>query len=121
MRRDAGVRVFAALLCVATADAADVAVLSQELGAPNVATRRDAAYSLDRMGAAAKDALAALIHALDDSDKQVWSFSISAIANIGPEAKDAIPALIEGMGNRKSRGRVPRLHFPGSGLSQFRR
>ena len=105
MRRDAGARSLAAWLCAATAGAADVAVLSQELGAPNVATRRDAAYSLDRMGSAAKEALSALIRALDDSDKQVWSFSISAIANIGPDAKDAIPALIEGMGNRKSRGR----------------
>ena len=42
---------------------------------------------------------------LDDTDKQVWSFAISAIANIGPDAKEAIPALIEGFGNRKSRGR----------------
>ena len=50
MRRDAGVRAFATLLCVATAGAADVAVLSQELGAPNVALRREAAYTfaLDR-------------------------------------------------------------------------
>ena len=72
MRRDAGVRAFATLLCMATAGAADVAVLSQELGAPNVAVRREAAYALDRMGAAAKEALPALIRALDDNDKQVW-------------------------------------------------
>ena len=105
MRRRADAKVFAAWLCVASAGAAEVAVLSQELGAPNVVVRREAAYTLDKMGAAAKDALPALIRALDDNDKQVWSFSISAIANLGPDAKDAIPALIDGLGNRKSRGR----------------
>ena len=102
MRRRA---LLAAFVCVASAVAADVATLSQELGAPNVAVRRDAAYTLDRMGAAAKDALPALIRALDDNDKQVWSFAISAIANLGPDAKEAIPALIDGLGNRRTRGR----------------
>ena len=94
-----------AWLCGLPAIAADVAVLSQELGAPNIAVRRDAAFSLEAMGAGAKDALPALIRALDDADKQVWSFSISAIANLGPDAKDAIPVLIDGLGNRRSRGR----------------
>ena len=110
MRRHADAKgfahsLFAAWICVASAGAADVATLSQELGAPNVVVRRDAAYTLDHMGAGAKEALPALIRALDDNDKQVWSFSISAIANLGPEAKDAIPALIESLGNRKTRGR----------------
>ena len=102
MRRRA---LLAAFVCVASAVAADVATLSQELGAPNVAVRRDAAYTLDRMGAAAKDALPALLRALDDNDKQVWSFAISAIANLGPDAKEAIPALIDGLGTRRTRGR----------------
>ncbi len=87
------------------ASAADVAVLAQELGAPNVVVRRDAAFALDAMGAGAKAALPALIRALDDADRQVWSFSISAIAHLGPDAQEAIPALIDGLGNRKSRGR----------------
>ena len=105
MRRRVAHGFLAAWVCVASAGAADVATLSQELGAPNLAVRRDAAYQLDRMGVAAKDALPALIRALDDNDKQVWSFAISALAKLGPEAKDAIPALIEGLGNRRTRGR----------------
>ena len=101
MRRAA---ICAAWIFAAPAFAVEVATLAQEIGAPNVAVRREAAYTLDRMGAGAKDAVPALIGALDDSDKQVWSFAISALANIGPEAKAAVPALIEGFGSRR-RGR----------------
>ena len=97
--------VLGAWICAAPAFAVEVATLAQELGAPNVTVRRDAAYALDRLGAGAKDAVPALVRALDDSDKQVWSFAISALANIGPDAKDAIPALIDGFGSRRSRGR----------------
>ncbi len=104
-RRTLARGVFAAWLCAGSAGAADVAVLSQELGAANVAVRRDAAYTLNRMGVEAKAALPALIRALGDADKQVWSFSISAIANLGPDAKDAIPALIDGLGSSRARGR----------------
>jgi hypothetical protein len=32
-----------------------------------------------------------LIKALEDRDKQVWSYAVTAIAGLGPAAKDAIP------------------------------
>ena len=102
MRRRADAKVFAAWLCVASAGAADVAVLSQELGAPNVVVRREAAYSLDKMGVAAKDALPALIDGLgnrrargrDRDRRQAVTRSAFALSKIG---RAAIPALVEAL------------------------
>jgi HEAT repeat protein len=78
--------------------------LVSQLETGEVPVRRDASYHLLKLGPKAKDALPALIKALDDQDKQVWSNSVAAIAAIGPDAKEAIPALIEDLDARKGRG-----------------
>lgn len=82
--------------------------LAQNLGSGEVESRREAAYYLSRSGAGAKVALAELIKALDDEDKQVWAHAIAAIAAIGPEAADAVPKLIEHLDSSKARGRRQR-------------
>jgi HEAT repeat protein len=82
--------------------------LAQQLSAAEIPARREAAYQLNRLGPAAKPALTALIKALDDPDKQVWSSAIAAIAALGPEAKDAIPALIAALDTSGQRGRRQR-------------
>jgi HEAT repeat protein len=110
MRRSIGGLVMAALLLAAQAE--DTALsperLAQQLTATDVALRREAAYQLNRLGPAAKPALPALIQALEDEDKQVWSFSVSAIAALGPEARDAIPKLIAALDTGALRGRRQR-------------
>ena len=84
------------------------AQLAEQLAASDVNTRREAAYQLARLGPRAKEALPALINALDDSDKQVWSNAIGAIASLGPEAQEAIPRLLDHLGTRNSRAQRPR-------------
>ena len=76
--------------------APDLAKLTEQLHASDAATRRTAALQLGQFGPAAKDALPALIKALGDSDKQVWSYAVGALAGLGPDAQDAIPALLDG-------------------------
>jgi HEAT repeat protein len=88
----------------AVATAADIPKLAEQLAAGDRDTRREASHQLLQLGHDAKPALAALIKALDDEDRQVWSNSIAAIAAIGPDAKDAIPRLIESLDSRKARG-----------------
>lgn len=78
--------------------------LVEQLQSGDTPARRDASYHLLKLGPKAKDALPALIKALDDQDKQVWSNSVSSIAAIGPEATEAIPALIEDLDSRQGRG-----------------
>jgi HEAT repeat protein len=73
------------------------------LRAPVLVVRREAAFQLGRIGKDGKDAVPALIKALDDSDQQVSSLAISALANIGPDATEAIPALLEGLKTRRGR------------------
>jgi HEAT repeat protein len=82
--------------------------LAQQLTASEVAVRREAAHQLNRLGPAAKPALPALIKALEDEDKQVWSSAVAVIATLGPEAKDAIPVLIAAFDSRSQRGRRAR-------------
>ncbi len=65
--------------------------------------KREASFQLEKLGPAAKNALPALIKALDESDGQIWSHSIAAIAALGPDAKDAVPKLIEIFDGSKSR------------------
>lgn len=65
------------------------------LGDTDANTRREAAYQLDQMGSAAKDAVPALIKALGDREQQVWSYAVNALSRIGPDAKEAIPALVK--------------------------
>lgn len=71
-----------------------------QLAAPDVAVRRNASYELSQLGPKAKDAVPALIKALEDSDKQVWTNAIAAIAALGPDAKDAVPALLAALDSK---------------------
>jgi HEAT repeat protein len=80
------------------------AELADRLASGDREVRREAAYALALLGSEAKDALPALIKALDDPDKQVWSNAVTAVANIGPEAEAAIPTLIDALNSRRSRG-----------------
>jgi HEAT repeat protein len=80
--------------------------LAQQLtGAAEAADRREAGYQLGKLGAAAVPALPALIKALGDRDKQVWSYAVATIAGLGPTAKDAVPALIDDLGSGERGGR----------------
>jgi HEAT repeat protein len=83
--------------------AAEIGKWIEQMGASDREQRREASYQLLQLGPAAKPALAELIKALDDPDKQVWSNSISAIAAIGPGAVDAVPKLLEAMESRRGR------------------
>ncbi len=74
--------------------AVDPAQLATQLVSPDVVARREASYELAKLGPKAKDALPALIKALDDGDKQVWTNAIAAVSAMGPDAKDAIPTLL---------------------------
>jgi HEAT repeat protein len=85
----------------------DPAKLASQLATGEVRARRDASYFLQQLGPKALPALPALIKALDDPDKQVWSNSVASVAAIGPDAKDAIPALLDDLDSRKSRGQRP--------------
>ncbi len=82
---------------------AQIEKLTKQLTVSEVPARRDAAYQLGKMGAAAKPAVPALIKALQDQDKQVWFFALGALTELGPDAREALPALIEDL-SRKSRG-----------------
>ena len=70
----------------------------QELSASDKPTRRDAPLKLGKLGAAAKEAVPALIKAMGDSDQQVRENVLTAFADLGPAASEAIPALIDAMG-----------------------
>lgn len=85
-------------------DAPAIEKLAQQLASRDRDTRREAAYQLNQLGAAARPALPALITALEDQDKQVWSDAIGAVTALGPDAKDAIPALIESLNDNTARG-----------------
>jgi hypothetical protein len=78
-KRNAGRRVLISILgvclSVGFAGAADVAKLADELHAPVLTVRREAAFQLEQMGKEAKAAVPALIKALEDSDHQVWARS----------------------------------------------
>lgn len=87
----------------------DPAELARQLSTGDVAARREASLQLKRLGPKAKPYLADLIKALGDQDKQVWTNSVGAIAAIGPEAQEAIPALVRDLGSRASRYREQTL------------
>jgi len=82
---------------------AQVEKLTKQFASSDPAVRRDAAFQLGKMGAAAKPAVPALIKALQDQDKQVWAFAIAALTELGPEAREAISALIADLSG-KARG-----------------
>lgn len=56
--------------------------------------KREAAYQLSRMGREALVALPQLIQALQDDQQQVWFGAVTALANLGPDAEPALPALM---------------------------
>jgi HEAT repeat protein len=82
--------------------------LADQLTSRDLTVRREAAYELSQLGVRAKPALPALLKALDDDDKQVWSSVIAALAAMGPEAKEVVPVLIERVDGRKGKGRRER-------------
>ena len=95
----------ATMLCahfsIAAEAPADVAKLAEQLAASDRDARREAGYRLEKLGPAARPALPALIRAIEDSDKQVWSNALAAIAAIGPDAAEAIPQLVDALDSRK--------------------
>jgi HEAT repeat protein len=93
-----------ALPCAAQENTRSVAELVEMLGSSEKFTRREAAYQLSKIGPDAKEAVPALIKALEDPEQQVWFGAVTALSLIGPEAKEAVPALIKGLDNR-GRGR----------------
>ena len=82
--------------------------LNELMGSPERDQRREASHQLRVLGAGAKPMLPQLIAALGDSDPQVFADVTAAIAEIGPDAKDAVPRLIEITDSRKGRGFRPR-------------
>ncbi len=106
-----GIGILAVLLAASLAgaeEAPNAGKLAEQLAAPELPVRREAAHRLSELGPGAKAAVPALIRALSDPDRQVWSDSLTAIAALGPEAADAIPTLIDalaGRGNLGFRGR----------------
>ncbi|MCC6232943.1 MAG: HEAT repeat domain-containing protein [Verrucomicrobiales bacterium] len=55
--------------------------------------KREASYQLSRPGVDAREALPQLIEALGDAQQQVWFGAVTALANLGPRAEPALPAL----------------------------
>lgn len=97
---------------IRTASAQDAAEWSRRLGAPDLGQRREAAYQLGRIGPGAKEALPALVKAVDDPDKQVWSLALTAIANLGPAALPALPDLLRALDGHSGRAASDRERLP---------
>lgn len=95
-----------------TASAQDAAEWSRRLASGEVAQRREAAYQLGKIGPAAKEALPALVKAVDDPDKQVWSLALTAIANLGPAAQPALPDLLRALDGRTGRAASDKERLP---------
>ncbi|HWA56117.1 MAG TPA: HEAT repeat domain-containing protein [Gemmatimonadales bacterium] len=74
----------------------------KDLDALAPSTRNAAAYAISSMGAAAKPAVPALIHVLEDQDAPATvRYPVCvALREIGPAAKEAVPALTEAMDDR---------------------
>lgn len=79
--------------------------LAKQLASVQLNERRDAAYGLAQLGAAALPALDALIEGLSDRDEQVFVQSATAIARIGEPAAQAIPALIKSLSHSNAQRR----------------
>jgi len=83
------------LLGVLLVSAGEVEDLISELGSGDKVKRREAARSLALLGTDAKAAIPALVKGLDDDEEQVFFWSATALANIGPAAYEATPELIK--------------------------
>ncbi len=75
----------------------DVAAKIEQLKSPDVNMRVQAVTDLAAAGPKAAPAVQALIGTLKDSDPLVQRLSAYALGEIGPAAKEAIPALKEGL------------------------
>ena len=73
----------------------DVIELGQLLSHAKKEERRRAARELGQQGPEAALVIRQLTRALSDEDDQVWFLATSAIADIGPKAKHAIPRLVK--------------------------
>ncbi|MCS6977979.1 MAG: HEAT repeat domain-containing protein [Gemmatales bacterium] len=71
--------------------------------------RREAAKSLAKLGREARDAVPALTAALNDADDTVKIYSLHALAEIGPDARSALP-LIDRVGKAAQRSRNEELY-----------
>lgn len=80
----------------------------REIQSSDGAERRKAAYALNALGQEALPALPHIIKGLSDSEEQVWFQCVQLIAKLGPDAADAIPALVENIRNpgRRYRNQV---------------
>jgi hypothetical protein len=65
----------------------------QRLDSPNA--RNNAFAALEQMGPAAKSQVPELIGLLNHADKQVRIYATLVFADIGPDAKAAVPALLD--------------------------
>ncbi|MGH7993244.1 MAG: HEAT repeat domain-containing protein, partial [Limisphaerales bacterium] len=75
-----------------------VPALGKALHDPSPFVRREAASALESSGDLAIDVLPDLLSRVSSNDDTAW-FSIQAIGNLGPKAKEAVPVLL------------PLLHF----------
>jgi HEAT repeat protein len=84
---------------------AAIAPIAALLRDPNVAFRRFAVTVLAEFGPAAREALPALLSALEDSDTLVRAGAAHVIEAIGPAARDAVPTLIASLALAQSQVR----------------
>lgn len=75
----------------------DPPVLVTLLDSPRADVRRQAAWLLGRLGAAADSAVPALARRLKDGHESVRAAAATALERIGPPARAAIPTLLEGL------------------------
>ena len=83
------------ILSFLLASANEVDDLIKDLSSGDKAKRREAARSLSFLGPKAKAAVPALVKGLDDDEEQVFFWSVTALAKIGPDAQEATPELID--------------------------
>ncbi len=67
----------------------------REIQSSDGSERRSAAYTLNQLGRDALPALPHIIKGLSDNEDQVWFQCVQLIARLGPDAEEAIPALVD--------------------------
>jgi HEAT repeat protein len=83
---------------IAPRDRTVIAVLNDALKDPAWFVRKEAAVSLEKSGAAAKEAVNNLKKALkEDRNSTMRSWAAAALGSIGSEAKEAIPELLKAL------------------------